>query len=508
MELADLKDLAEYMTEAEKAEMDMLLSSGLPAWIPLPGPQTEALDSKADIIFYGGAAGGGKTDLLIGLATTKHHQSVIYRREGTQHKAIIRRICDMVDGGRDRYNGQDKVFSLNDGRTIDLGSCPHLGDEEKHQGQPHDLIGFDEITHFLESQFRFLIGWLRTVKRDIRCRVVCTGNPPTDSDGQWVIRFWAAWLDNTHPNPAKPGELRWYATIDGEETEVPSGDVIDHDGELIKPMSRTFIPSKVTDNLYLMDTGYKAQLQSLPEPLRSQMLNGDFMAGIGSDPFQVIPTAWVDLAQSRWTPDGKTGQQDALGVDIARGGSDQTIISPRYGTWFDQLKEYPGSDTPNGPVVAGLVVSELRDDAPVQLDIIGVGGSVFDHLEGIGIHVVGINGADKSFEADRTKRLRFRNKRAEIWWKLRELLDPEYGEYVCLPPCPKLKADLCAPKWKLTPGGILIESKDEIKKRIGRSPDRGDAIAYATVSTEKRDSEDYDDWYEQSKQGHNGTTGY
>jgi hypothetical protein len=61
-------------------------------------------------------------------------------------------------------------------------------------------------------------------------------------------------------------------------------------------MSRTFIPSRVSDNPYLMGTGYMTQLQSLPEPLRSQMLYGDFKAGVQDDPWQVIPTAWVEAA--------------------------------------------------------------------------------------------------------------------------------------------------------------------------------------------------------------------
>jgi hypothetical protein len=64
--------------------------------------------------------------------------------------------------------------------------------------------------------------------------------------------------------------------------------------EIITPRSRTFIPARVTDNPHLYGTGYMAQLQALPEPLRSQMLNGDFHAGMEDDPWQVIPTAWIE----------------------------------------------------------------------------------------------------------------------------------------------------------------------------------------------------------------------
>jgi len=70
------------------------------------------------------------------------------------------------------------------------------------------------------------------------------------------------------------------------------------------------------------------------------------------------------------------------------------------------------------------------------------------------------------------------NKRAESIWKLREALDPnqEGGAVVALPPDPELKADLAAFRWMLKPNGIQIEGKEEIKKRIGRSPDRGEAV--------------------------------
>jgi hypothetical protein len=74
------------------------------------------------------------------------------------------------------------------------------------------------------------------------------------------------------------------------------------------------------------------------------------------------------------------------------------------------------------------------------------------------------------------------NKRAETWWKFREALDPAYGNGLALPPDPQLRADLTSPTWKLTPRGIQIESKDEIRKRLGRSPDRGDAVVLAWVT--------------------------
>src|SRR6185295_12338004 len=70
--------------------------------------------------------------------------------------------------------------------------------------------------------YRRLIGWLRTETLGQRTRVIVTFNPPQTEEGRWVYRYWAAWLDPTHPNPAKPGELRWYVVdADGKDQEVP-----------------------------------------------------------------------------------------------------------------------------------------------------------------------------------------------------------------------------------------------------------------------------------------------
>ena len=484
--MKDLQELLPYLSADEKEELDNLIVDDI--WLPLPGPQTEAYYCRADELFYGGAAGGGKTDLLLGCALTNHHRSIIFRKEATQLPGMLDRLHVDLLKSRDGWNGKDKIQQLSDGRKIEFGSMPNLGDEQKYQGRPHDLLGFDEITHFLKSQYTYVQTWLRTVVEGYRCRIIATGNPPTTSDGEWVIQHWGPWLDELHPKPAAPGEIRYYAMIDGEEYEVPNGDPINTGKEIIKPRSRTFLPSSVEDNPFLMDTGYKSQLQSLPEPLRSQMLNGDFSAGLGDDPWQVLPTAWVKEAQDRWTADGikSAGPMDSMGVDCSRGGPDETILSRRHGVYFDELLEFPGHMVPNGPAVVSLVISHLRDGAPVHVDVIGIGSSVYDHMVDNNMHAIAVNGAEGTKELDKTQRLKFRNVRAMVYWRLREIMDPKNGFKPAIPPCPKIRADLCAPRWQLTSGGILIENKEDLIKRIGRSPDRGDAIAYANICTPKR----------------------
>lgn len=452
-------------------------------WSPLPGPQTLAFESVADIIGYGGAAGGGKTDLACGKALRRHRNVMILRREATQLIGVIDRLTQLV-GSRDGYNGQDKIWRL-ENRKIEFGSVPHLGDETKYQGRPHDFLVFDEATNFLESQVRFLLGWLRTTDPGQRCQALLTFNPPTSAEGQWVISFFAPWLDKNHPKPAEPGELRWFASIKGKDVEVESGAPFLQGDETIQPLSRTFIPSRVTDNPHLMGTGYMSTLQALPEPLRSQMLNGDFHAGLTDDTFQVIPTAWVEAAMERWVKPVKLAPMDSVGVDVARGGKDNTVIARRHGMWFDVPLAYPGKETPDGPTTAGLVIAATRDKAPIHVDVIGVGSAPYDFLKDAGQHTLGINVAEASHATDHSGRLSFPNIRSEQWWKMREALDPAQNTGISLPNDPRLKADLCAPKWRLQGAKIRVESREDIVDRIGRSPDFASAYLLALMHTAK-----------------------
>lgn len=496
------------MTREEKVELLTLLEERErreAIWKPLPGPQTTAFESQADIVGYGGAAGGGKTDLACGKALRRHTNIMILRREATQLVGVIDRLTKLI-GNRDGYNGSDKIWRLPN-RTIEFGSLPNLGDETKYQGRPHDFLVFDEAANFLESQVRFLLGWLRTTEVGQRCQALFTFNPPTTTEGKWVINFFAPWLDKLYPNPAKPGELRYVASLPADELHPSGRDLWVNDSrpfvlidgepcydfdpatfnpiEIITPLSRTFIPSRVTDNPHLMGTGYMSQLQALPEPLRSQMLNGDFHAGMSDDPFQVIPTAWVESAMARWVRPVKLEPMDSMGVDVARGGKDQTVIARRHGMWFDEPLPYPGRETPDGPAVAGLVIASMRDKAPIHIDVIGVGSSPYDFLKNAGQHVLGINVSEASHGRDKSGMLEFFNLRSELWWKYREALDPANNTGIALPPSQTLKADLCAPKWELRGKKIKVESRDDIVDRIGRSPDFGSAYILALIQTAK-----------------------
>jgi hypothetical protein len=174
------------------------------------------------------------------------------------------------------------------------------------------------------------------------------------------------------------------------------------------------------------------------------------------------------------------GQQNRkVGADIARGGRDRTTYSERVGTWFAPVIVVPGRETPDGSAVIQSLIRFGFSDAELRIDVGGVGTSPVDIGRLHSLDVIPMNGAEKSVAKDRSGKLGFANVRAEWWWKFREALDPVLGSSLALPPDQELENDLAAPRWQLTPRGIKIESKDDIKARIGRSTDKGDAVVFA-----------------------------
>src|SRR3989304_781270 len=198
------------------------------AWRPNPGPQTDAIECQADELFYGGSAGGGKTDLLLGIAGLKHTTSIIFRRVFPNLRAIIERSREIY-GRENSYNESLHIWRLGS-KLIEFGAIQYEKDKENYRGRPHDFYGWDEVAEFSETQFRFVNAWNRSVTKNQRCRVIATGNPPTTPEGEWVIKYWAPWLDPQHERPAELGELRWFARVDDKDVEVADGKSFTHGG--------------------------------------------------------------------------------------------------------------------------------------------------------------------------------------------------------------------------------------------------------------------------------------
>ena len=112
-------------------------------------------------------------------------------------------------------------------------------------------------------------------------------------------------------------------------------------------------------------TGYAAVLAGLPEELRRAYRDGNFAAGLKDHDFQVIPTAWIETAQRRWRPDGWRGvAMTAIGLDVAQGGADFTVLAARHGGWYAPLVRKPGHETRDGSAVAAAVVAAAPRPLP------------------------------------------------------------------------------------------------------------------------------------------------
>ncbi len=194
----------------------------------------------------------------------------------------------------------------------------------------------------------------------------------------------------------------------------------------------------------------------------------------------IIPLAWVEAANGRWralNDSGEWGPLTRLGCDIADGGVDLNSIARRHGMAIRILERPNERDTMG---MAGRIAGiQEHHEVEAVVDAIGIGAGVTARLRELGLSVVAFSASERTDMRDLSGEMRFRNKRAAAWWHMRELLDPANEQNVALPPDDTLTGDLTAPHWRDTSAGVQIESKDDIKKRLGRSTDDGDAVVMA-----------------------------
>jgi hypothetical protein len=239
----------------------------------------------------------------------------------------------------------------------------------------------------------------------------------------------------------------------------------------------------LTDQSYLEDMRREVGEDS---PMWTSKVLGEFPE---IDEFSVIPLGWVLRAQERWQDwmdagaEIPEGTAHIIGADIARFGLDKTAFAHRYGDVVTEVTTMPKLDT----VGTALRLKELLKPSELAVvDTNGVGAGVYDHLRHAGYYCLPFNAGTRTTMTDSSGQIEFYNHRSAAMWRLREALDPARGSTICIPAPPpgdtknELANDLSAPRWKNIAGGkIVIEDKTEIKKRIGRSTDRGDAVMMA-----------------------------
>jgi hypothetical protein len=457
-------------------------------WKPQDGPQTEAYFSPADMILYGGAAGGGKTDLICGLALFDHHRVGIFRQQSGEMTGIVDRMNAILrDAEMGNVTGNPKKWDGPGGKKIEFGHLEKPGAEKSWQGRDHDLKAFDEAAQMAPQKIIFVSGWNRSAKEGQRCRIILASNPPIGGTGDYLIEWFGPWLDPMHPlyGTVKPGELL-YANFVGEGDEIRSEwftepTQVEIDGQMQWVPSRTFIPAKMSDNRFI-NAGYRARINSMPEPMRTALLTGDFLAARQDHEWQVIPSEWVDLAFDRYDQGVDAGEpMNVLGVDVAQGGPDKTVLAPLHGRRFEASIVRRGVDTKDGADVGALVIKERRDGALIVVDCTGGwGGDTVGFLSREnGIPVEKCLFSEASGHVAKDSKMPFFNRRAELYWRFREALHPKSGAGLAIRRSASVKAQLTAPRWTPRSNKILIEDKEDIKKRVGSSPDEADAIVMA-----------------------------
>lgn len=231
----------------------------------------------------------------------------------------------------------------------------------------------------------------------------------------------------------------------------------------------------------------------------------------------VIPLGWVERAMARYRDWVSAGRPDLpgrtiLGVDVARGGADETCVATRTGMAIWRLDKYPQADTMETTAYVQAKLNAYRGElawtARAIVDTIGVGAGVYDRLRESNSPAEPFTASQSgSHITDRSGEFSFTTLRSAAWWNLRELLDPSRRNDVLLVDDEILKADLTAPRWRVLSGQqakIQVEVKDEVRKRLGRSTDSGDAVVMAFFdeigAMDAPGEPRAVDWYEQSEQ--------
>ena len=350
-------------------------------------------------------------------------------------------------------------------RLVGFGRKPQDHDKDAFQGihRKYVLVIIDEAAGIQE--------WLWDAARNIttgeHCRVLAIGNPTNSTghfrkvcrpDSGWNVikisvfdspKFTGEWMP-----PEALSDLTGHDYVDEARKDLGEG----------SPMWNARVLGEFTDN----------------------------------DEFGVIPLSHITEAQDRWVNWKETGMvipgdaRKILGVDVARLGGDRTAFAERWNNIFTDVRKMPRTDTMTTAKMAADLLMSARGDLGV-IDSNGTGAGVYDRLKQLGKYAMPVNSGTRTTMKDKTGQNEFYNIRAAMWWKLKEDLMPDSGKNIMLPNTDEVASDLSCVHWKTGPGGkIVIESKDDIKKRIGHSPDVGDAIVLAWYASQGGVMLDYD----------------
>lgn len=216
--------------------------------------------------FYGGAAGGGKSDALLAGALeyvdTAGYSALLLRRtyaDLAKPKALMDRAHEWLSPTAAEWNEQRKQWRFPSGAVLSFGYLENEADKYQYQSAEYQFIGFDELTQFTESQYTYLFSRLRRLAgSNIPIRMRSASNPADEPTGYWVA-------DRFVPDSFTPE--------DAETPQIFYKEGKDENGEVVK---RAFVPARMTDNPYLDQVEYSKSLSELDDVTREQLKKGDW----------------------------------------------------------------------------------------------------------------------------------------------------------------------------------------------------------------------------------------
>ena len=322
---------------------------------PQPGPQTAFMCSSADIVIYGGAAGGGKTFALL-LEGLRHKDiagfsGVVFRKNYTQITAsgglwdAANKIYGQVQGAKPKKTPKLHWFFSPSGARIHFAHLERDEDLQGWQGSEICYLAFDELTHFSRHQFLYMLSRNRSTC-GIRPYVRATCNPDSDS---WVANFISWWInqDTGYPIYERSGVVRYMCVLNDTIYwgSNPHELAKKHGVNVEECKSVTFIASKLTDNKVLMakDPLYMANLKALAEIDKERLLYGNW---------KIRPAAGMYFKTENFT------FVDAVPKNIVA-----------YARSWDLAATEPTPLNPDPDATAGVLMGLLDDGRVIVLDV-------------------------------------------------------------------------------------------------------------------------------------------
>ena len=299
----------------------------------------EFLRNKADICIFGGSAGGGKSwSLLLEPLFHKDNANftaVIFRRtypQIVQPGGLWTQSSKVYPGFHAIPNQTACKWTFPSGATVQFAHLQHDKDVHSWMGSEIPLICFDELTHFSEEQFWYLLSRNRSTS-GVRPYVRASCNPDADSFVAKLLEWWID-QDTGLPIPERAGQRRWFVRVNDalEWSDTPAQLIFKHPGSI--PKSLSFVPAKLEDNPALMraDPNYLANLMALPLVERERLWRGNWK--IRSAAGLVFNEAWFKIVPASprlgrrvraWDKAGTAGRGD-YSVGVLMSDSDRFYV--------------------------------------------------------------------------------------------------------------------------------------------------------------------------------------